>query len=313
MSWGDGAADGSKQNGMRPQMTGWRMILATMVLVVFVSTSFGAVQRFEKPHSRASSTCSATEVKQSPHADTNRVALVIGNFNYPDADMQPAQTGNDACALASALRKDGFDVDLVQNATRNDMQRAIERLEAKVRHDSIIMIYFGGYGVQSGGQNYLIPVDAKIWDEQDVRHVGVCADWLFAGLKSSGAHVRLAVIDASRRNPYERRFRSYSHGLAPIQADENALILTSEPPGAVADDSDGSHSPLITALLHEMSSSTRSVGEIFERTRLVVALTTQNQQHPTVSSSLIDDVKLGPAPANATVSSGQNTSLDRRG
>jgi uncharacterized caspase-like protein len=256
---------------------------------------------------------SAPEVKQSPHAYTNRVALVIGNFNYPDADTPPAQTGNDACALASALRKDGFDVDLVQNATRNDMQRAIERLEAKVRHDSIIMIYFGGYGVQSGGQNYLIPVDAKIWDEQDVRHVGVCADWLFAGLKSSGAHVRLAVIDASRRNPYERRFRSYSHGLAPIQADENALILTSEPPGAVADDSDGSHSPLITALLHEMSSSTRSVEEIFERTRLVVALTTQNQQHPTVSSSLIDDVKLGPAPANATVSSCQNTSLDRRG
>ena len=109
MSWGDGAADGSKQNGMRPQMTGWRMILATMALVVFVSTSPGALQRFEKPHSHASSTCSAPEVKQSPHADNNRVALVIGNFNYPDADTPPAQTGNDACALASALRKDGFD------------------------------------------------------------------------------------------------------------------------------------------------------------------------------------------------------------
>ena len=294
-------------------MTGWRMILATMALLAFVSTSVGAVQRFEKPHSRASSTCSATEVQQSAHADTNRVALVIGNFNYPDADTPLAQTGNDACALASALRKDGFDVDLVQNATRNDMQRAIERLEAKVRHDSIVMIYFGGYAVQSGGQNYLIPVDARIWDERDVRHVGVGADWLFAGLKSSGAHVRLAVIDASRRNPYERRFRSYSHGLAPIRADENALILTSEPPGAVADDPDGSQSPLITALVHEMSSSTPSVEAIFERTRLAVARTTQDQQHPAVSSSLTDDVTLGPAPANATVSSGQNTSLDRRG
>jgi len=294
-------------------MTGWRMILATMALIVFVSTSVGAVQRFEKPHSHAFSTCSAIETKQSAHADTNRVALVIGNFNYPDADTPLAQTGNDACALASALRKDGFDVDLVQNATRNDMQRAIERLEAKVRHDSIVMIYFGGYAVQSGGQNYLIPVDARIWDERDVRHVGVGADWLFAGLKRSGAHVRLAVIDASRRNPYERRFRSYSHGLAPIQADENALILTSEPPGAVADDPDGSQSPLITALVHEMSSSTPSVEAIFERTRLAVARTTQDQQHPAVSSSLTDDVTLGPAPANATVSSGQNTSLDRRG
>src|SRR5258707_3315902 len=194
-------ADGSKQSSMRPQMTGWRMILATMALVVFVPTSFGRMQNLEKPHSRASSTCSATEVKQSAHADTNRVALVIGNFNYPDADTPLAQTGNDACALASALRKDGFDVDLVQNATRNDMQRAIERLEAKVQHDSIVMMYFGGYSVPSGGQNYLIPVDSTIWDEQDVRHVGVGAERLFAGLKSSGAHVRLAVIDASRRNP----------------------------------------------------------------------------------------------------------------
>ena len=311
MAWGDGAADG--QNGMRPQMTGLRMILATMALVAFVSTSLGAVQRFEKPHFRASSPSSATEAKQSPHADTSRVALVIGNFNYPDADTPLAQTGNDAYALASALRKDGFDVDLVQNATRNDMQRAIERLEAKVRHDSIVMIYFGGYAVHSGGQNYLIPVDAGIWDEQDVRHVGIGADWLLSGLKNSGAHVRLAVIDASRRNPYERRFRSYSHGLAPFRADQNALILTSEPPGTVADDPDGSHSPLITALLHEMGSSTRSVGEIFERTRLAVTLTTQDRQHPTVSSSLTDDVKLGSAPANATVSSGQNKSVDRRG
>jgi uncharacterized caspase-like protein len=289
------------------------MILATMALVVFASNSLGAVQRFEKPHSRASSTCSATEVKQSAHSDTNRVALVIGNFNYPDADTPLAQIGNGTCVLASALRKDGFDVDLVQNATRNDMQRAIERLKAKVQRNSIVMIYLGGYGVQSDGENYLIPVDAKIWGEQDVRHVGIGADRLFAGLKNSGAHVRLAVIDASRRNPYERRFRSYSHGLAPIQADENALILTSEPPGAVADDSDGSLSPLIIALLHEMSSPTRSVEEIFERTRLAVARATQNRQHPTVSSSLTDDVRLGPAPANATVSSGQNTSLDRRG
>jgi hypothetical protein len=62
-----------------------------------------------------------------------------------------------------------------------------------------------------------------------------------------------------------------------------------------------------------MGSSTRSVEEIFERTRLAVALTTQNQQNPAVSSSLTDDVKLGSAPANATVSSGQNKSVDRRG
>src|SRR6266403_188618 len=277
---------------MRPQMTGWRMILATMAVVVFVSTSLGALQRFEKPHSHASSTCSAPEVKQ-PHADTNRVALVIGNFNYPDADTPPAQTGNDACALASALRKDNFDVDLVQNATRIDMQRAIARLEAKVRHDSIIMIYFGGYGVQSGGQNYLIPVDAKIWDEQDVRRVGVSADWLFAGPKSSGAHVRLAVIDASRRNPYERRFRSYSHGLAPISAPDNALILASATPGKVADDSAGQYSVLMTELLNNLNAPAAGIETVFNKTRAAISRASEGEQVPSVSSSLSEDVSFG--------------------
>jgi uncharacterized caspase-like protein len=250
-----------------------------MALVGFVSTSFGAVQRFEKLHSRASS---ATEVNQSTHTDANRLALVIGNSSYPDADAPLAQTGNDARALASALREDRFDVDLLQDATRNDMKRAIERLEKKVRPDSTVVVSFGGYGVQSRGQNYMIPVDAKIWDEHDVRRDGFSLDRLLAELKNSGAHLRLAVIDASRRNPYERRFRSYSHGLAPIQADEDARILTSEPPGEVADDSDGTHSPLITALLHEMSTSTRSVQEIFDRTRLAVAATAHSQQNPTM-------------------------------
>jgi len=104
------------------------------------------------------------------------------------------------------------------------MQRAIERLEAKVRHDSIIMIYFGGYGVQSGGQNYLIPVDAKIWTNKMFDTLAFAPIGCLRGSRALGGACRLAVIDASRRNPYERRFRSYSHGLAPIQADENALF-----------------------------------------------------------------------------------------
>ena len=158
----------------------------------------------------------------------------------------------------------------------------------------------------------MIPVDAKIWYEDDVRHDGVSIDRLLSELKNSGAHVRLAVIDASRRNPYERRFRSYSHGLAPIEAGKNALILTSMPPGQVVDDSDGSPGLLITALVDGMNSSTGSVEQIFHGARLAVARKTQNQQIPNVSSSLIDDVKLGPAPTTAVASSGQHRSVDRR-
>jgi len=241
-----------------------------------------------------------------------RLALVIGNSSYPDADTPLAQTVNDARALASTLRKDGFDVDLVQDATGEDMARAIARLKAKLRSDSTVMVYFGGFGAQSDGESYMMPVDAKIWYEDDVRRDGVSIDRLLSELKDSGARIRLAVIDASRRNPYERRFRSYSHGLAPIEASENALILTSMPPGQVVNDADGSRSLLISALLDEMNSSTASVEQVFNGTRLTVARETQNQQIPAVSSSLIDDVKFGPAPATAVVSSGRYSSVDRR-
>jgi uncharacterized caspase-like protein len=288
-------------------MTGLKTILAAIALAGIFSNGVGDAQRFEKLHSRGSS---ATEVSNQP-VHGARVALVIGNSSYPDADAPLAQTVNDARALASTLRKDAFEVDLVQEATGEDMARAIARLKAKVRPDSIVMVYFGGLGVQSDGQSYMIPVDAKIWYEDDVRRDGVSIDRLLSELKNSGAHIRLAVIDASRRNPYERRFRSYSHGLAPIEAGKNALILTSMPPGQVVDDSDGSPGLLIAALLDEINSSAGSVEQIFNDTRLTVARNTQNQQIPAVSSSLIDDVKLGPAPTTAVVSSGQYRSVDR--
>ena len=289
-------------------MTGLKTILAATALAGVLSTGVGDAKRFEKPHSPASS---ATEVSnQAVHSA--RLALVIGNSSYPDADAPLAQTVHDARALASTLRKDGFDVDLVQEATGQDMAAAIARLKAKVRPDSTVMISFGGFGVQSNGESYMIPVDAKIWYEDDVRRDGVSIDRLLSELKNSGAHIRLAIIDASRRNPYERRFRSYSHGLAPIEADENVVILTSMPAGQVVDDPDGSRSVLIAALLDEMNSSTASLEQIFNGTQDTVARKTLNRQIPTVSSSLIDDVKLGPAPTTAVVSSGQHGSVDRR-
>jgi uncharacterized caspase-like protein len=294
-------------------MTGLKAILAAMALAGILSTSLGEAQRAETLRSPASSTCCATEVsRQSIHSDANRLGLVIGNSSYQDADAPLTQTVNDASALANTLRKVGFDIYLVQNATCDDMTRAIGRLKTKVRPDSIVMIYFGGFGIQSGGQSYMIPVDAKIWYEDDVRRDGVSIDRLLSELKNSGAHIRLAVIDASRRNPYERRFRSYSHGLAPIEAGKNALILTSMPPGELVDDSHGSHSLLITALINEINLSTVSVEKIFDNTRLTVTRKTQNHQVPAVSSSPIDDVRLGPALTNAIVSSGQYKSLDRR-
>src|SRR5258708_11026253 len=109
--------------------------------------------------------------------------------------------GGDAEELANVLRKDGFVVDVVENATHDEMTRAIDRLKLRVRPGSIVLLYFGGYRVQSDGQDYMIPVDAKIWWEGDVRRDGVRVDRRLSQLEAPRARIRLAVIDASRRTP----------------------------------------------------------------------------------------------------------------
>ena len=182
---------------------------------------------------------------------------MIGNGHYPDASAPLAQPINDARGLTAALRAKGFDVDVVEDATKDDMARAIVRLKAKIKPDTVVMLFFGGYGVQVGRESFMIPVDAAIWKEADVRRDGVSIEQVLDAMTEKGAKAKLVVVDASRRNPYERRFRSYSHGLAPISAPENALILTSATPGKVADDGKGQYSVLVTELLNNLNSQVR--------------------------------------------------------
>jgi uncharacterized caspase-like protein len=295
---------------MMLRITAPRALLAVAVLLGLLSTSLAKAISVEKLHRRTITVSSASHEPARQPAE--RLALVIGNSAYPDADAPLSQMASDADALANVLRKDGFVVDLVENATHAGITRAIDRLRSRAGSSSTVLLYFGGYGVQSEGQDYLMPVDAKIWRESDVRRDGVSVDHVLSELKSSGARIRLAVIDASRRNPYERRFRRYSHGLASIQTTANTLVLTSAAPDQVVDDRDGLHSPLMTALLKEMNSSTHSIQEIFEDTRAAVAVATESRQIPVLSSMLIEDVKLGPAPSRTPVSSA-GTAPGRRG
>ncbi len=109
---------------------------------------------------------SSTEQGGDAVRKASRVALVIGNGHYPDASAPLAQPINDARALTASLRRDGFDVDVVEDANKDDMTRALDRLRGRIRSDSIVMLFFGGYGVQVGRESYMIPVDATIWKEQ---------------------------------------------------------------------------------------------------------------------------------------------------
>jgi uncharacterized caspase-like protein len=270
-----------------------RTIAVAAALIGTVSLAIGAHAALNM---RALDAAKAVATDQVTGAigQTSRLALVIGNGHYPDANAPLTQSINDARALSSSLRKNGFDVDMVEDASRDDMVRAVSRLKSKITRDSTVMLFFGGYGVQAGRESYMLPVDAVIWKESDVRRQGVSVDSVLEMMKEQGAKAKLVVLDASRRNPYERRFRSYSHGLAPISASDNALILTSASPGKVADDGKGEHSVLVSEFLNNLNAQ-GSAEAVFNKTRVAISRASEGDQVPTVSSSLLEDVRFGEA------------------
>ena len=278
-----------------------RSITMAAAFMGMVSLAIGAHAALNM---RALDAAKAVEAEQTGALKgASRIALVIGNGNYPDASAPLAQPINDARALTAALRHNGFDVDVVEDAGKDDMNRAIGRLKSKIRHDSVVMLFFGGYGVQVGRESYMIPVDAVIWKEADVRRDGFSIEQVLDLMKEQGARAKLVVVDASRRNPYERRFRKFSHGLAPINAPDNALILTSATPGKVADDSAGPTSVLVTELLNNLNANldtktAAGVETVFNKTRVAISRASEGEQVPSVSSSLSEDVRLEAANAN---------------
>jgi Caspase domain len=153
------------------------------------------------------------------------------------------------------LLRNGYDVTFIRDATREQTSRAVEQLESKVRPGSTVFVWFGGYGVQSRGTNYLLPADSAIWVEGDVRTCGLDLSGLLSELQQRGAVKRIALVDASRRNPFERRFRSYSHGLAPMPGSSDELIGFALPPNVVADDVPATHGPFGTSLLGALNPS----------------------------------------------------------
>jgi uncharacterized caspase-like protein len=269
-----------------------RSITVAAALVGMVSLAIGAHAALNMRALDAAKAV-ATEQDNDAGKHASRIALVIGNGHYPDANAPLTQPINDARALTASLRRNGFDVDVVEDASRDDMNRAIDRLKSKIRPDSVVMLFFGGYGVQAGRESYMIPVDARIWKEADVRRDGLSIESVLEAIKERGARAKLVVIDASRRNPYERRFRAFSHGLAPIVAPDNALILSSATPGKVVDDSKGQYSVLVAELLNNLNASDAGAETVFNKTRVAISRASEGEQVPSVSSSLLDDVRFG--------------------
>ena len=236
---------------------------------------------------------SAVWTTPSPAAG-DRFALVIGNAKYPDADAPLKEPINDARAVADELKRDGFNVDVGENLTGDGMRRAFDKLYGKLRPGSVALIFFSGFGIQSNRQSYMIPVDAQIWTEQDVRHDGFSLEAVLGEINSRGAGVKIALVDASRRNPYERRFRTFSAGLAPVIAPNGTLVMYSAALSSVVSDNGGDQSLFVQELLKEIRVPDLMAEETLNRTRVGVTRASRGEQVPWISSSLAEDFSFIP-------------------
>ena len=219
-------------------------------------------------------------------ADAAKLALVIGNAKYPDNEFVLSDAANDAQAVAEELKRDGFVVDRQSNLTADAMRQALDRFYARIERGAVALIFFDGFGIQSNRQTYLLPVDAQIWTEPDVSRDGFSLDAILAEMNTRGAAIKIALIDASRSNPFERRFRRYSAGLAPAIAPGNSLILYSAALGAVVANSKTDRSLFVAELLREMRAPNISAEQALTNTKNGVVAATNREQVPWLSSSL---------------------------
>ena len=248
-----------------------------------------------------------------------RVALVVGNSNYQTVPQLP-NPSRDANAVAKMFRAAGFDtVDTLINAGTLEFKRAIRKFETVADQADIAVVYYAGHGLEIGGVNYLIPVDARLASDRDAEDESIPLERLVA--TADGAkRLRLIVLDACRDNPFAKSMRrerktanrAVSAGLGKVEpTSTDTLIAYAAKAGSTADDGEGQHSPFTTAVLKNLTVPGLDVRLAFGRVRDEVLRSTASRQEPFVYGSLGGgNIALVPAPTVAPEAAANDIKAD---
>jgi uncharacterized caspase-like protein len=217
-------------------------------------------------------------------------ALVIGNGAYQHLGRLP-NPRHDAVDIATKLRSFGIEVDLVLDADRNALVKALNDHQRKAEGLDVNILYYAGHGLQVGGVNYIAPVD-MLADGISSGYVRLNAVALADTLEYLPARTRLVFLDACRDNPASRSLLAtrsvVAPGLAPMAATSGTLISYATRDGAVAEDGRGRNSPYTAALLKHLDAH-EDIAVVLRRVRQTVMQATGNRQEPWEYGSLIGD------------------------
>ena len=215
-----------------------------------------------------------------------RVALVIGNSQYENTSPLKNPV-NDANLMAASLEEAGFEVTKILDADFKTLKRAMLDFGRSLRNSPEAgLFYYAGHGVQVRGENYLIPVNAQISDEDEVDLEAININSFLRVMNSSSSAINIVVLDACRNNPFARSFRSVSRGLAPVDAPKGTYIAYATAPGAVAADGHGDNSPYSVALASAIKKRGITIEQVFKQARKSVLESTDSKQVPWETSSI---------------------------
>jgi len=216
---------------------------------------------------------------------SNRTALVIGNGAYQSTPLR--NPVNDAGDMANVLFESGFKVILKINASQREMETAMRAFGKALRKGGIGLFYYAGHGLQLNGTNYLIPVDAQIETESDVKYEAVDAGRILGKMEDAGNNLNIVILDACRNNPFARSFRSSTAGLARMDAPTGSLVAYATAPGKMAADGDGRNGIYSKHLIRNIRTPGLTIEQVLKNVRVAVAAETSNKQVPWESSSLM--------------------------
>jgi uncharacterized caspase-like protein len=235
-----------------------------------------------------------------------RVALVLGNSAYQNVPRL-ANPVNDAALISDTFKKAGFDVVVSrQDLGALETRRVLRDFSDSAADAEIAVIYYAGHGIEVGGVNYLIPVDAKLERDNDVFDEAFSLERVLLAVEPA-KKLRLVILDACRDNPFSKTMRrtvalrAIGRGLAEVEpANANTLIAYAAKAGSTAQDGDGKDSPFTIALSRHLTKPGLDVRKALGFVRDDVFKATASRQEPFVYGSLGgDDVPLVPAPAIA--------------
>jgi uncharacterized caspase-like protein len=185
------------------------ILLLVIFLGLFFTASLGESAEAKKKVRRAEPPVSVSRSEASP-----RLALVIGNIAYESSTLK--NPVNDASDLAAILKDLGFTVILKKNADLRTMEEALEEFGNRLKRGGVGLFFYAGHAVQVQNDNYLIPLGAKVNKESDVKYAALNAGKVLDEMANANNGLNIVVLDACRDNPFGRKFRSTSRGLAGI-------------------------------------------------------------------------------------------------